>query len=82
MGQAKTRCRQQSIEMIFIYSQTCTVQECAKLCFDQEGCDYFILGNGVFNGVDSTGASGGCAAISELTTNALCCMVAPGLGCL
>ena len=36
-------------------SKTCTVEECAKLCLDQEGCNYLIVGNGVIDGVDKTG---------------------------
>ena len=41
--------------MLF-YSKTCTVEECAKLCLEQEGCEYFIVGNGKIDGVDKTGA--------------------------
>ena len=42
--------------MLYV-SKTCTVEECAKLCLEQEGCDYFIVGNGKIDGVDKTGAS-------------------------
>ena len=40
---------------MLIRSKTCTVEECAKLCLDKEGCNYFIVGNGVIDGVDKTG---------------------------
>ena len=36
-------------------SKTCTVEECAKLCFDQKDCNYFIVGNDMINGVEKTG---------------------------
>ena len=41
--------------MLYV-SKTCTVEECAKLCLEQEGCDYFIVGNGRVDGVDKKGA--------------------------
>ena len=40
---------------MLIRNKTCTVEECAKLCLEQEGCDYFIAGNGLINGVNKTG---------------------------
>ena len=43
------------ITIMSMHSKTCTVEECAKLCLDQEGCNYFIVGNGEINGVDKTG---------------------------
>jgi len=35
--------------------KTCTVDECAQLCLKQEGCNYFIVGNGIIDGADKTG---------------------------
>ena len=43
------------ITIMSMHSKTCTVEECAKLCLDQEGCNYFIVGNGVINGANKTG---------------------------
>ena len=43
------------IPIMSMHSKTCTVEECAKLCLDQEGCNYFIVGNGVINGANKTG---------------------------
>ena len=43
------------ITIISMYSKTCTVEECAKLCLDQEGCNYFIVGNGMIDGDNKTG---------------------------
>ena len=31
------------------------MEECAKLCREQEGCDYFYTDAGIFNGVDGPG---------------------------
>ena len=50
------RCASVSQRLMLYVSKTCTVEECAKLCLEQEGCDYFIVGNGKINGVDKTGA--------------------------
>merc|ERR1712226_1658913 len=33
----------------------CTVEECAQLCLEQKGCEYFIFGTGEIDGVDKTG---------------------------
>ena len=43
------------ITIMSMHSKTCTVEQCAKLCLDQEGCNYFIVGNGVIDDVDATG---------------------------
>ena len=43
------------ITIMSMHSKTCTVEVCAKLCLDQEGCNYFIVGNGVINGANKTG---------------------------
>ena len=42
--------------MLYTRSKTCTVDECAERCKKQEGCHYFIVGNGKIDGVDKTGA--------------------------
>ena len=54
MLQRRTDCHYVDNCML-IRSKTCTVEECAKLCLEQEGCDYFIAGNGVIDGVNKTG---------------------------
>ena len=44
------------------------MEECAKLCLEKEGCNYFIVGNGKFRGVDKTGSCGDLADKSEAST--------------
>ena len=42
------------------------MEECAKLCLEKEGCNYFIVGNGFTNdGIDKTGSCGDLADKSE-----------------